>query len=48
MFLPKRIVVSDVNPSKIPSGKLLSWLLYRLRFPSAVSPSKMPSGSDTS
>ncbi len=35
MFLPKRSVVRAVNPSKMPSGKPLSWLPYKLRFVNA-------------
>ena len=42
LFPPNRIVVSDVNPSKIPAGSSESLLPYRFRSTKPVSPEKSP------
>ena len=42
MLSPNRSVVKAVNPSKIPSGRLLSRLPYRFRVVSPVSPERSP------
>ena len=42
LFLPNRILVSAVNPSKIPAGNSESLLPYRFRSTKPVSPEKSP------